>query len=441
MGTIIIPSKNIYDVQDNKIIDNKIVNISAEIVDAVANEKKTDLETIFTANINNDGYKYVLQDTLPVNKTNDDAVGSLSDGTYAGSARLQLTPILWEADFSFDIPQFTSSLSQVTSLDKDDIKIKYIFDIYKREIDSNKSKAQVVNYIIDDSVIYIVDREGEEENVPEDVTVLIYYTNDLSYKGEVEMDGLDANKFNFTVSKSDNNNNKIQITVKETNFPSQELLTSATIILNKDKKVYEYRATNALSGFNIFQYGALYSNARANRLVNIEGSYIEYRLKRMVLEFRSPTIAMGDRTTTEITIGNALDNRYVFEYPTNELLQKANLIAERDENGYATLKNQIDVMLNDTIKQYSKGKETATLLCDINEYYDESGNLAISTQDNDLSMTFNIGDKVVPMVYSANGTDVPMSRYNNGEQKVFTVIGTKMIYDGAVWQEITLLEE
>lgn len=77
------------------------------------------------------------------------------------------------------------------------------------------------------------------------------------------------------------------------------------------------------------------------------------------------------------------------------------------------------------IENYKDGKETAVIRCSIPE------NLSV----------FDIGDEVIPMVYGADGADRPMSRYRDGADKVFVVVGTKFIYDGAVWQELTLQEK
>jgi hypothetical protein len=34
-----------------------------------------------------------------------------------------------------------------------------------------------------------------------------------------------------------------------------------------------------------------------------------------------------------------------------------------------------------------------------------------------------------------------MSQYQDGTPKVFEVVGSNMIYDGAVWQELNLIEK
>lgn len=76
----------------------------------------------------------------------------------------------------------------------------------------------------------------------------------------------------------------------------------------------------------------------------------------------------------------------------------------------------------------------------------ESGEIKIETRPISIdepfgvSMCFDIGDEVIPMVYGADGQDNPMSTYQDGSPKVFQVLGTKIYYDGAVWQELSLQE-
>ena len=56
-------------------------------------------------------------------------------------------------------------------------------------------------------------------------------------------------------------------------------------------------------------------------------------------------------------------------------------------------------------------------------------------------MVFEKGDDVIPYIYGADGKDRPMSKNKDGSAKVFEVVGSNIIYDGAVWQELTLLEK
>lgn len=191
-------------------------------------------------------------------------------------------------------------------------------------------------------------------------------------------------------------------------------------------------------------------------------------------------------------------------------------------NSPPQIKNQIEENFSKTLKDYSQGKETATILCDISDYYDTEGNKVIFksgisqasisfTWDEFISvdislgyaqsyitltkgnikqgdiiktingyiefetdanigdkcwckiygtieyaknifkigsatiervgeMTFSLYNKVIPMVYGANGVDKPLSKYKDGTPKKFKVLGTRIFYDGAVWQELTLQE-
>ena len=90
--------------------------------------------------------------------------------------------------------------------------------------------------------------------------------------------------------------------------------------------------------------------------------------------------------------------------------------------------------------KYKNGKETAKIRCGISDYFDEHGNKVIGTSSDDENMSFSIGDEVVPYVRSEFGKDLPLSLGLNGNAKTFKVTAVEFIYDGAVWQELTLSE-
>jgi hypothetical protein len=170
------------------------------------------------------------------------------------------------------------------------------------------------------------------------------------------------------------------------------------------------------------------------------------------------------------------------------------------------------------LRSYKNGKETATILCDINDYFDENGLIALSPKHYKLNkesisvsfksiiyasvitvtsekdypidllikveyerklgnkeyaeitllkntksisqtidganiqsvtlvsvsaltpMVFQTHDKVIPYIKGADGLDLPMSKYKSGNPKVFEVIETDIIYDGAIWQKLSLQE-
>lgn len=125
-----------------------------------------------------------------------------------------------------------------------------------------------------------------------------------------------------------------------------------------------------------------------------------------------------------VTIGNG---KNIVSLGSNELIQNTNT---------PNIANEYEAVIN----EWKNGKETATLLCSISDYYDTDGNKIISTESSD-KMCFENRDIVVPYICNAQGADIPMSFTKSGEPKAFEVIGTRIYSDGAVWQELTLLEK
>lgn len=103
------------------------------------------------------------------------------------------------------------------------------------------------------------------------------------------------------------------------------------------------------------------------------------------------------------------------------------------------------------LSNWGNGKESAEIQVVVGEYYDENNNLCISSENNNLPMTFKIGDTVIPYVKSAkeiqiDGQDAMLieesglAQYYNGEAKRFVVVNSSIIDDGVVTQKLTLVE-
>lgn len=128
------------------------------------------------------------------------------------------------------------------------------------------------------------------------------------------------------------------------------------------------------------------------------------------------------------------DSTYVITNTDNELLQVADT---KKQNLDA---NAISTDFSKVISNYKNGKQIITLKCAIDDYFDNNGNLAISKQGKTNKMSFSIYDEVVPMIRNQQGRDVPLALLPNGDAKTFKVLGTNFVYDGAIWQELTLQE-
>lgn len=129
----------------------------------------------------------------------------------------------------------------------------------------------------------------------------------------------------------------------------------------------------------------------------------------------------------------------------NELLQdganfKKKTIIHHDYGAATTEIETIPLktfLSDNIIKQYKDGKELLTILCDIDDYYDENGNKVINKLNSEnMPMTFNLHDIVIPYI----NKDTPFSTYANGKAKAFEVITLNFQYSGVVRQKLTLLE-
>lgn len=114
-----------------------------------------------------------------------------------------------------------------------------------------------------------------------------------------------------------------------------------------------------------------------------------------------------------------------FGLETNEFFQEYKDGQGTFYDGYGGAVSAAQKISQAIIDNYKDGKETAVLRCSIPD------NLQV----------FEIGYEVIPMIYGADGEDTPMSMYRDGTPKIFRVVGSKFIYDGAVWQEIILQEK
>jgi hypothetical protein len=164
----------------------------------------------------------------------------------------------------------------------------------------------------------------------------------------------------------------------------------------------------------------------------LAGTYAQYSPNSVMVHIFGNAVNLSLEEGT-ITVG-AEPGANVFSLQTsNELMQT--------DNYYGTPSSPLaQTLYENTLRQYEKGKETATIICDISEYYNEDGTLAKSISDTSVPMLFNLYDKVIPMVFTADGKDYPMSLYKDRSPKVFEIHGIERYFDGAVWQKIYLQE-
>lgn len=200
--------------------------------------------------------------------------------------------------------------------------------------------------------------------------------------------------------------------------------------LSQDRKSYKGNI-KVLTGTSTYYCFCKGINTTSSNLFYPIGELNEYRPNSVEIEILGDlyTLDFSNTVTEEISdieqVSNPSENAIAIN--SNSYLQEENLAEIADE-------------FSQVFSQYRKGKETATLLCSIGEYYDIEGKKVISTESED-KMTFNLYDECIPMIKSAFRGNVPMSTDGEGNAKMFEVVGREIIYDGALWQKLTLLEK
>lgn len=167
-------------------------------------------------------------------------------------------------------------------------------------------------------------------------------------------------------------------------------------------------------------------NDVANNATNINPEITEF------------SVEIKSNTSTENFSSIIYGNSPLYSVESNELLQINTLVLRNNSNYRLSQYMYEQITAN---YQWGRGKELATILCSIGEYYNEDGELAISVENNNLPMIFNIGDYVIPYIPAADGKTEPMSIRTDGTPKKFRITQVRPYFDGACWQELYLQEQ
>lgn len=491
---IIIPSKNIYEIDNQKVRNNVIDNVSVE-------QKVVTPNNEYDVSVFNKDYPII---TSIESDYFDTLKRDTQDAIYN-----QKTFLIW--GYIKIIPYYTVIEIKVPKLQKN----KYIQFLYL-------GKDKEDNYKIGTSLHYnkydgsstmqvkIDNYENKFQNLNYSLNVNPTETNNIK-----EFSPSLSHKYRY------NGVSPVDYKVEISNFENYTNL-NGDIDYKNDKENTTFKI-KILSRYDIItldgmQEVDLYSVDNTDWFT-INGNIESYIADNISITVNGDTIGI-DLTDGSITYGSG---NKPYSLSGNELLQ---------DSGKVESANLAEHLGNNVLNQYGKGKETAVLLCDINNYRNESGNLAISinkpkrikvnvdaktevtykrendglwyatftttidspldeylnviistidqngyTEEltNDIPIgsisstikvinvyeyinittkayytkqevapnkkTFSIGDEVIPMVFSAIGSDIPMSKYQNGNAKTFTVVGRDIIYDGAVWQKLYLQEK
>lgn len=217
-------------------------------------------------------------------------------------------------------------------------------------------------------------------------------------------------------------------------------ILKATLRLPVDKITYFGTTGNVLSSHQIKRTKKLMSSTGefSDSTELVDAVFSSYQEQGYIFLDYETTLQDGNNYVMEETI-SLVGDYIVSNEETSTIGSGESLIKMTSNEIIQNSATNLNKYANDILSEYANGKETATVRCSIGDYYDDGKVLMVSTKTS-KKMTFEVGDKVVPMVRNSFGEDEPMSLTQDGFAKPFEVVGTKMLYDGAVWQELTLRE-
>lgn len=412
---IIIPSKHIYDKNHNKIRDNVIDNIEIDGTEVLPDNKYDEIvhnEKIETINsINDDLQKDV--ELIP------EKLNYVGETLYYIKYRYVDLLSAHTIGHNIVIPKLkeNSYISEVL--------------IGKNKDDNPNINCSIhydyIEYPILGSLVF----NAQKNNTDLKLTIKSL-SFDRSGNNTVENSGVGTipTSFSHTFSYITGAGNAVTKTLY---VEDKSNLTSKDIFTEDNDNFYFNLSFLTTAKFQYLQYFEpvdYFSFASGEHTVAVGGKAIEYIPKQVDITFYGNTIGI-DLVDKTVKIGSG--NHPFSIGGSNELLQTSNYLNTVDSKA-------IDTDYGKTLTEYSNGKETATLLCSISDYYDDNKNKVIAIDNSTNKMCFRMYDIVEPYVFGANGQDKPLSRNKDGSPKQFQVLGVKPIYDGAVWQELTLQE-
>lgn len=448
---ILIPSKNIYEKQNPKVRDNVIERIEVEAVEVVPNNE---YETpVYNEDLSIDNIEKIENSA----NTYKDAVATNQGGSTIRNVR-------GACGLKYILNYVTIPEIYIPKVQKN----KFISKIYKDK-DENGNPQIKIGLRIKQSTFtgnssyqpstntfdFSVNLSKKEEKT-------LYGVQDLEYKNDISssvssLSVSSAHSINSYHSvKEESNQLKISSYLyadSNNNWSPSTITVDNSIIANLQENditveettkdgidYYKLSSVKVLIGIDSIFMSCLIESSNVFSSVN---GYYRAVASRLLQECEELSITVYGNTIGIDLIDktiyiNGQTDKKVHSVDGNELMQTSNYYQSTDTNA-------ITKAFSDTLTDYAKGKETATIRCSISDYYeaDKDGNKTdekvISIDNSTGKMCFDIGDTVIPMVYGADGVDRPMSK-SNGHFKSFKVLGTKIFYDGAVWQEISLQE-
>lgn len=446
---IIISSKNIYDLNNDKIVKNKYDKINYTIKDIIINKNQTGNFASFNGNLLSKEATNVIEGYFTY---------SYNLLSYSPSINFDENVIVLDKkqnDYYYHISGSNKYMRGFLCL-KLGINSNNVFinNITNATITATCEKYQN-NFLGSDGTLF---RKVSGESLS---------INPLSTQSTINnVDDM----YNACISAGINGNGYYYICSSPQSFNYFEMY-----LFIITKQLYNSAELGGvITSVNLSFNDVMYDSNDINMLYGNGNNEIDYTTGSTLSQSNYKNIDLSNITTVEISgssfrvkitnsqISKTIVNvtRTVHLSPTyDDVTQYYSLIINENEN-YSSYIQLFDYTLNTSTYEitssvckeeqqtklikhiydkYKDGLETAIIKCSINKYYNQDGSIAISDIDSSKNMYFNIGDIVLPM-YNNKGVEEYMSKYEDNSPKLYKVTGVNIIYDGVVMQELTLQE-
>lgn len=395
---ILIPSENIYQPKNNKILDNRIMSIEL--------------------NENSHFYQYEEVDTISLNIYTTKETQTEYDNVFR-------TEYINEINNNALQPKFFATNTYSVGVKK--IKRTYAYYSQTVKIEKPYEPNKIKLELNSDNIIYL--NNGS--------------TIDLTKYSQKSLVNIDEDKAFDNITHAD-----LGGYIDYLNFydNEQQFLDKYIVKENEEylvKKTFEYNGTIYDTAPYMVMCGATIKNTELTYyLLILQDIYggSDYKSINHLVSNYTISFLLNLLNTESSIYSKSQDNEGInVKLQNTELTQIENQINGENFNDY---------FVSNILSKYKNGKETVTLTCPIDDYYEydskkqnfKGAKVISPNAENSPKMAFENGDIVVPMVLDLSGKNTPISTYEDNTAKEFVVLRNKFIYNGMLFQELQCQE-
>lgn len=418
---IYIPSRKIYSKENPKIRNNVIDNVSVGITKVVNNDEY-DIP-VYSHNEDTSNSQFNEWELLKTEFANSKVTSNSTGYIHYVASAVGIRPA-YAKNITIAIPRQLKT-SYISTIKKEGtLNVSYSV-IYRKStgiatinVLSYGQKMEGASDYIYEKRAFVYNKYEESKGTLPEMTIEKTVEKSVEYSSPISVTA------NLTVQDETNITDLSRSKVEET---TDTYNVKLDILLCGEER-YSAEAKGSMTEED--WGGAI---GTVDKELTLTGTCEKYEPIAVEITFNGNTIGISlEDSTSLVGSGN-------LPYSTNgnELIQNTGTT-----DGKLTSK----VLGDNIIANYKNGKETAVIRCSIGDYYSYTSYpqtdepTKVISIDKANRMTFHNGDIVLPFVFGADGKDYPMSLNKNGSAKLFEVVGNRIYYDGAVWQEISLQE-